>query len=314
MNQDVKDDIAIPFAVEPLAVRGRIVRLGETVSAILERHDYPDAVSRVIGEAAALTVLLGSSLKFDGQLQLQTKTDGPVDMIVIDFHTPDCIRAYARFDRQAVEALGKGPLPTSDLIGKGVLGLTIDQGSDMNRYQGIVALDGSGFEEAAQEYFDQSEQLPTRVRLAVAESFTGGKRRYCAGGLMVQFLPSSSENLRFAEPAESLDPSSELWNEALALANTTEDHELVDPNLSSERLLYRLFHERGVRVFPGQTIREACTCSQERVLSMIRSFSVGDRNAMVGDDGKIGVTCEFCSRHYEFTAEEITPADSDEKH
>jgi len=310
-KDEIWNDIVIPFAIEPLAVRGRVVRLGDTINAILERHDYPVPVSRVVGEAVALTVMLGSLLKLDGQFQLQTKTDGPVDMIVVDFHAPDCIRAYARFDKEAVAALGDGPIATPALLGKGVLGMTIDQGSEKSRYQGIVSLDNSSLEQAAQEYFKQSEQLPTRVRLAVAEYFSGGQRRYCAGGLMVQYLPSSSDKLRLEEPAVNMEQDSDLWDEALALVNTIKDYELVDLNLSSEKLLYRLFHEQGVHIFPSQPLREACTCSEERVLSMIRSFSGSDRDSMVADDGKISVTCEFCSRHYQFMPEDIGPAEPD---
>lgn len=309
MSDDIPDDIVRPFAVEPLAVRGRIVRLGGSLDAILARHDYPQPVARVLGEAAALTVLLGSSLKFEGQFQLQTKTDGPVEMIVVDFNAPDCLRAYARFDADKVTALGNGPVSTADLVGKGMLAMTIDQGSEMNRYQGIVALDSSGFEQAAQEYFNQSEQIPTRVRLAVAQEIVPAGSSYRAGGIMVQYLPSSSEKLRLEEKPPEAELSSDFWDEALALTNTVEDHELVDPGLSSERLLYRLFHERGVRVFEEQAVRESCSCSRERVMTMIRRFSQDDRDAMVGDDGKIGVTCEFCSRHYDFTPGEIGPAE-----
>lgn len=309
MNETIRDDVVRPFAVEPLAVRGRVVRLGASLDAILARHDYPQPVARVLGEVAALAVLLGSSLKFHGQFQLQTKTDGPVEMIVVDFNAPDCLRAYARFDKDRVAALGSGPVATSDLVGKGMLAMTIDQGDDMNRYQGIVALDSEGFEQAAQAYFDQSEQIPTRVRLAVAEEISTERSSYRAGGVMIQFLPSSSEKLRLEEKPPETEPSSDLWDEALALTNTVEDHELVDPGLSSERLLYRLFHERGVRVFEEQSVRESCSCSRERVVAMIRRFSKDDRDAMVGDDGKIGVTCEFCSRHYDFSPGDIGPAE-----
>ncbi len=304
MAKRVQDDVVIPFAVEPLAVRGRVVRLGDSLSAILARHDYPDAVARIVGEAVALTVLLGSSLKFDGRLQLQAKTDGPIDMIVVDFDTPNSIRAYARFDKDAIAALGSGPIATPLLIGKGILGLTIDQGSDMNRYQGIVALDNTGFEEAAQEYFKQSEQLPTCVRLAVAEFFTEGRRCYRAGGLLLQYLPSSSEQTRLAAPD---DEDNELWDEARALTNTTTDIELVDPDLASEDLLYRLFHERGVRAFAPEPLHEACTCSEDRVLSMLKSFSAAERAGLPNEDGSIDVTCEFCSRQYRFTAEDLGP-------
>ncbi len=310
------DDAVLPFAVEALDVRGRAVRLGPSVDTILRRHGYPDPVARLIGEAAALTVLLGSSLKFEGRFQLQTKTDGPVAMIVVDFEAPDRLRATARFDAERVAALGSGPLRTADLVGTGHLAMTIDQGSAASRYQGVVALEGQSFEEAAHQYFRQSEQIPTQVRLAVAEAFEDGAGRWRAGGLLVQFLPQSVDRARLADlpPGDIPEghahlgegaPEDDAWVEARSLTGTVEDHELVDPNLSSERLLYRLFHERGVRVFEAQAVRETCRCSRERVMGMIRSFTPEDRRDMVADDGRIVITCEFCSRRYALDPAEV---------
>ncbi|KQP80516.1 Hsp33 family molecular chaperone [Methylobacterium sp. Leaf117] len=305
------DDVVLPFAVEALDVRGRVVRLGPSVDTILRRHGYPDAVARLLGEAAALTVLLGSSLKFEGRFQLQTKTDGPVEMVVVDFEAPDRLRATARFDTARVEALGTGPLQDQDLIGQGHLAMTIDQGPTSSRYQGVVALEGQSLEEAAHQYFRQSEQIPTQVRLAVAEQYAGGSRSYRAGGLLVQFLPQSIDRARLADlpPGDipeghvHLDahgvPEDDAWVEARSLVSTIEDHELVDPEVSAERLLYRLFHERGVRVFEAQGVREQCRCSPERVMGMITSFSPQERRDMIADDGRIGITCEFCSRRYD---------------
>jgi molecular chaperone Hsp33 len=310
------DDVVLPFAVEPLDVRGRVVRLGASIDTILTRHAYPDAVARVLGEAAALTVLLGSSLKFEGRFQLQTKSDGPIEMIVVDYDAPDRLRGTARFDREKVDALGHGAVKTSDLLGSGLLAMTIDPGSDRSRYQGVVALEGQGFEEAAHQYFRQSEQIPTRVRLAVAEQFEGGRRAYRAGGLLIQFLPTSPDRMRQGDlapgdipeghPSNDLMPPAEddAWVEAKLLVETTEDHELIDPAVSSERLLYRLFHERGVRVFEAQAIHEECRCSTKRIMNMMRRFSPEDRRDMVGDNGRIGITCEFCSRVYD-----LDPAD-----
>jgi molecular chaperone Hsp33 len=309
------DDVVLPFAIEALDTRGRAVRLGPAVDALLARHDYPDAVARVVGEAAALTVLLGSSLKFEGRFQLQTKSDGPVDMIVVDFDAPDRLRAYARFDGEKIRALPPHSR-TADLLGGGILAMTIDQGSELSRYQGVVALEGGGFEEAAHQYFRQSEQIPTRVRVAVAEAFSEGRRTYRAGGILLQFLPTSPERARAADlppgdipeghPSRDLESGEDdSWSEAKALVDTVEDHELVDPSVSSERLLYRLFHERGVRVFEGQPVREACRCSRDRIMRMLRQFSAQDRRDMVGDDGRIGVTCEFCSRAYVLDPAEV---------
>jgi len=306
-----QDDVVLPFAVEPLDVRGRIVRLGASIDTILTRHGYPDVVARVIGEAAALTVMLGSSLKFEGRFQLQTKTDGAIEMVVVDFDAPDRLRATARFDKDKLDALGSGTPKTGDLLGSGYLAMTIDQGNDRSRYQGIVALEGQGFEEAAHQYFRQSEQIPTQVRLAVAEQLEDGRHTYRAGGLMIQFLPSSPDRMRQADlsPGDIPEghPSNDLaapaeddaWVEAKSLMATVEDLELIDPAVSSERLLYRLFHERGVRVFEGLHVHEECRCSEARIMSMMRRFSPEDRRDMVGDNGRIGVTCEFCSRFYD---------------
>ncbi|WP_430911784.1 Hsp33 family molecular chaperone [Methylobacterium sp. sgz302541] len=309
------DDAVLPFAVEGLDVRGRAVRLGPSVDTILRRHGYPDAVARLLGEAAALTVLLGSSLKFEGRFQLQTKSDGPVSMLVVDFEAPDRVRATARFDAEAVAALGSGPLRTADLVGEGHLAMTIDQGSAASRYQGVVVLDGQSLEEAAHQYFRQSEQIPTQVRLAVAEQFEDGATRWRAGGLLVQFLPQSEDRARLADlpPGDAPEGTGphelsedDAWVEARALVGTVEDHELVDPDVSSERLLYRLFHERGVRVFEAQAVHEECRCSRERVVGMVRSFSAQERRDMVGDGGRIAITCEFCSRRYE-----VDPAEAE---
>lgn len=311
------DDRVLPFSVEGLDVRGRVVRLGSAIDTILARHGYPDAVARVIGEAAALTVLLGSSLKFEGRFQLQTKSDGPVDMLVVDFDLPDRLRATARFDADRLAALGPGAQKTADLLGQGHLAMTIDQGTERSRYQGVVTLDGQSLEEAAHQYFRQSEQIPTRVRLAVAEQFEGGRRAYRAGGVLTQFLPASPERIRQADlppgdipeghPArERGEPAEDdAWVEAKALVETVEDHELVDPSVSSERLLYRLFHERGVRVSEGQSVYEACRCSHERIMAMMRRFSPQDRRDMVGDDGRIRITCEFCSRVYDLDPAQV---------
>lgn len=311
-----EDDVAIPFAVAPLDVRGRLVRLGPALDVLLANHNYPDEVARAVGEAAALTALLGSSLKFDGRFQLQTRSDGALDMLVVDFDAPDRLRAFARFDADRLSAArAAGAATPAELIGKGHLAFTIDQGPDMSRYQGVVALEGQGLEAAAHEYFLRSEQIPTLVRLAVAEIMgaeAGGRWR--AGGLIVQFLPDAPGRARMADlpPGDAPDGAAEeefaeddAWSEARALAATAEDHELVDPGLSSERLLYRLFHERGVTVFDPAPLRHACRCSRTSIETMLRRFTREERRDMVGDDGRIGVTCEFCGVKREFDPSDL---------
>ena len=309
------DDVVLPFAVEALDLRGRAVRLGPSIDTILRRHGYPDPVARLIGEAAALTALLGSALKLEGRFQLQTKTDGPVNLLVVDFEAPDRLRATARFEAEGVAGLG-AKARAAELMGRGHLAMTIDQGPTQSRYQGVVALDGQGLEEAAHQYFRQSEQIPTQVRLAVAEQLEGPETRWRAGGLLVQFLPTSPERMRQADLLPGDAPEGhdilagslgedDAWLEARSLVGTVEDHELVDPAVSSERLLYRLFHERGVRVFEGQALVERCRCSPERVMGMIRSFSPQERHDMIADDGSIAITCEFCSRRYVLDPAEV---------
>ncbi|RXH00140.1 Hsp33 family molecular chaperone [Bradyrhizobium zhanjiangense] len=305
------DDAVLPYEVDALDVRGRLVRLGPALDDILTKHDYPAPVGKLLGEAIVLTTLLGSALKFEGRFILQAQTDGPVSFLVVDYMAPDRLRAYARFDAARLgDARDSGTL-----LGRGHLAMTIDQGPDMSRYQGLVALDGGGLEEAAHEYFLRSEQIPTRVRLAVGEewrSSDGGKHRWRAGGMLMQFLPKAPERAGQADLHPGNAPEGtevhsvaedDAWVEARSLIETVEDVELIDPELSGERLLFRLFHERGVRVFNPQVLKAQCSCSRDAVASMLKSFSSDDRAAMVKDD-KVVVTCEFCSSVYQFTPHE----------
>ena len=314
--QPAGDDAVLPFEVEGLDVRGRVIQMGPALSSMLARHDYPLPVSKLLGEAIVLGVLLGSSLKFEGQFLLQTQTDGPVDMLVVDFRTPGNLRAYARFDAERVaEMEAEGTLEPAELLGNGVLAMTIDQGAHTSRYQGIVPLDGSSLEEVAHTYFAQSEQIPTAVRLAVAEMMTreDGKvaHSWRAGGLLVQFLPQSEDrmlqrDLPGGDAPGGLDEEDDddAWVEAKSLVSTTEDHELIDPEVPAERLLYRLFHERGVRVFDPTSVRDQCSCSRERIVGVLRSFSAEEITESI-EDGAITVTCEFCGLKYTFDPAEF---------
>jgi molecular chaperone Hsp33 len=312
------EDAILPFEVASLDLRGRVVRLGAALDQTLANHDYPAPVAKLLGEAIVLTVLLGSSLKFDGRFILQTQTDGPVRMLVVDFNSPGRIRACARFDRSRVEAaIAARAASAGELLGSGHLAMTIDQGPDMSRYQGLVALSGGGLEDAAHEYFLRSEQIPTRVRLAVAEEIsadtTGPRHRWRAGGMLLQFLPKKAERMR----GPDLDPGDapegtaphamtedDAWVAGRSLIATVADIELIDPELSSERLLYRLFHEHGVRVFRAVVVEAKCSCSRQSVEDMLKSFSQDDRDHMV-ENGVISVTCEFCSSTYVFAPEEV---------
>jgi molecular chaperone Hsp33 len=312
------DDAVQPFEVSALDLRGRVVRLGPAVDTILSGHDYPQPVAKLLGEAIVLGVLLGTALKFEGRFILQTKTDGPVRMLVVDFTTPDRVRACARFDKEAVaEAIAAGRTGAGALLGRGHLAMTIDQGGSKSRYQGLVALEGGTLEDAAHEYFLRSEQIPTRVRLAVAEEYlaasSGATHRWRAGGMLLQFVPRAPERVRIADfdPGDAPEGTvrhtvreDDAWVEGRSLVETVEDLELIDPAVSSERLLYRLFHERGVRVFRSAELHAQCSCSRDSVEAMLRSFPQTDRDEMV-ENGKISVTCEFCSATYVFAPADV---------
>lgn len=314
------DDGVVPFQVDGLDVRGRAVQMGPLLNAILGRHDYPPPVARLLAEAIVLTALIGTSLKFEGKFTLQTKGDGAVDLLVVDFSTPESVRAYARFDEDAVgQAVAAGNTAPADLLGKGILAFTVDQGKGMQPYQGIVPLDGSSLEEIAGVYFRQSEQIPTKVRLGVAELFDRDeegkpRHRWRAGGLVAQFLPEAPERMRQpdlhggdGDQGSSGLVEDDSWAEARMMVETIDTDELTDPQVPIERLLFRLFHERGVRVYSPRQVIDRCTCSHDKIKNVLAGFSPDDIDASQ-DNGAISVTCEFCSTTYVYKVEEFEQA------
>jgi molecular chaperone Hsp33 len=311
------DDHVVPFQVEGLDVRGRAVQLGPLLDTILARHEYPAPVARLLAEAIVLTVLIGTSLKFEGKFTVQTKSDGPVDLLVCDFSTPENVRAYARFNDEALaKAIVDHETEPEQLLGRGILAFTIDQGRFSQPYQGIVPLDGTSLEESAGIYFRQSEQIPTQVRLSAAELFDrdeAGKprHRWRAGGLIAQFLPEAPERMRQADlhggdgdRGVASHREDDAWTEARSLVETIDADELTDPQVGTERLLYRLFHERGVRVYPPQAVLDRCNCSRDRLKGVLDSFTAEEIEASQ-ENGEIAVTCEFCSTTYNFQAAEF---------
>src|SRR3954465_3469268 len=234
------DDAVLPFEVNALDLRGRLTRLGPALDELLSKHDYPTPVAKLLGEAIVLTTLLGSALKFDGRFILQTQTDGPVSLMIVDFRAPGLMRAYARFDAERL----KDGLDSAALLGKGHMAMTVDQGPEMSRYQGLVALEGGSLEDAAHEYFLRSEQIPTKVRIAVGEEWRGGEagptHGWRAGGMLLQFLPKASDraqrDLDAGDVPEGASfevvPEDDAWVEGQSLMGTVEDVELIDPDLS----------------------------------------------------------------------------------
>ena len=306
------DDLVLPFRTVRSDVIGRVIRLGSVVDTVLSRHAYPEPVSHALGEALTLTAMLGSALKSEAQakLILQTKTDGPLDFLVADFVGPGKLRGYASFDKDdsgLAETKGRGD--QGALLGKGHVAMTIDRGADKDRYQGIVSLDHEPLVDAAHTYFRQSEQLPTFIRLAVARHYgpsdgEGARTwHWRAGGLMIQQL--ARDGGKREDVSTSEDDDEENWNRARHLAATVEDHELLDPMLAPQRLLYRLFHEEGVVVTPAAGLAAECRCSRERIHSYLRQFGAAELEDMREPDGGVTVTCEFCSRKYRFSGPEI---------
>jgi molecular chaperone Hsp33 len=307
------DDAVVPFEVSGLDLRGRIVQLGPMVDAIISRHAYPDPVARTLAEAIVLVALVGSSLKFDGKITLQSQSDGPVNLIVADFVVPGNVRAYARFDPEtdwsAIEARWTD---SSVVTGHGMLAFTVDQGPDMNRYQGVVPLEGASLQGAAMTYFKQSEQIPTDIRVSVARLFQAGEPKplWRAGGALVQFLPQSQDRVRMTDLPDGRNEQHEVdvddaWREASVLMQTIADDELTDPQVGAERLLFRLFHEHGVRVQEAMAVADQCACSRERIGGVLTGLPPQDLADSFDDEGKIEIVCEFCSTKYHFTADQL---------
>lgn len=304
MTADTLPDFVLPFEVKPLGIRGRVVRLGPVIDDILSRHDYPPTVSALLAQGVALTALLGSALKFDGKFILQTKTDGPVSMLVADYVGPNGVRGTARFNAASpLEALGE-----KQLLGTGYLAMTVDQGADMERYQGIVSLGDNTLADAAHTYFKQSEQIPTRLRLAAGPLSVKGDKaaHWRTGAILIQHLPREGgmSAIQYSsgdvpEGHEETVAEHDDWVKAKLLLDTVEDHELLDPMVSAEELLYRLYHEDGVTVYPATPLVRHCTCSAGAVEAMLTNFSAEERAGMV-EGGQIAVTCEFCSTRYAF--------------
>jgi molecular chaperone Hsp33 len=293
------DDLILPFQAEQADVVGRLVKLGPTVDTILSRHAYPEPVSELLGEAVALTALLGASLKFEGKFILQASTNGPVDLLVADYQVPGRLRGYARFSPERVAELGTEGGPAA-LLGQGHFAMTIDRGAETESYQGVVPLEGESLTEAADTYFRQSEQLPTFLRLAVAKHYrargTGAQPwTWRAGGLLVQKLTREGGHVTESQAAIE----EEDWTRARLLAETVEDHELLDPLLPPDRLLYRLFHEEQVRAYQALSLETYCSCSRARVEDLLKRFSSEDLSEMIVD-GEVWVTCEFCNNRYRF--------------
>lgn len=299
----VADDLALPFALPEMGARGRIVRLGPAVDAILHRHDYPPPVAALLGESLALCVALASALKYEGIFTLQMRGDGPVRLLVVDLTSDGALRGYAQFDADKVAAM---PVESANavprLLGRGHMTFTVDQGADTERYQGVVALEGASLSDCAHHYFRQSEQLATGIKLATNQDAAGHWR---AAGLILQALPSLE--LIAETDAEERD---ERFRTALILMGSARESEMLDPALSADRLLWRLFHEHAPSVFEQRDVADRCRCSRARIDSVLRSIPREELNGMRDSRGLVAVRCEFCGTSYDYDDAQLAALDS----
>ena len=303
---DMGDDLVLPFTVDTLNLRGRIAHLGSVVDTAVRQHALPEPVARLLAELMALTALLGSLLKVQGKLIAQAQTDGPVHLLVADFAAPNAMRALARFDADKVAALQQqGQATPQTLLGSGQLVFTIDQGPHTRRYQGVVALAGD-LQQAAEDYFASSEQIPTRVKLTAGTLTNAEGEHWRAGAMMIQHMPPpAGEKATEEERARQAQRNTDDWETAQALFDTLQDQELLDPAISPERLAYRLFHEQGVKAHEPVRLRWDCSCDRDKLKEVLRRFSAKERAEMVEDDGLIHATCQFCNTTYTFRPEEL---------
>jgi molecular chaperone Hsp33 len=289
-------DFIQPFQIEDLGLLGRVVRLDGVLASAFARQSYPVEVASLLAESMVLTAGLSGIIKFEGIFTLQTQSDGPVNLLMSDITSDGDMRGYARFDESAVElASDQSGSIVPKILGAGHLALTVDQGQDMERYQGIVELTGNSISDCAQEYFKNSEQLET-ASIIFSEIEVDKIPR--AAALLIQRMPS--------EVDEAIDGSDddEAWNRAVALMSSIKAEELLSTELSVSQVLYRLYHEDGVRVYKQKSVQHTCRCSYEKVSSTLASFPREEIEDM-SENGLVTVTCEFCKTDYRFSKEDI---------
>jgi len=300
-------DLAVPRGITPFylpqkPVRGRLIRLGPLANTLLARHDHPQAVSILLGQALALAAALASALKFSGSFSLQAKGDGPVSMLVVDCTDAGALRGYARVNLASLAQLpGDTAITARMLLGNGYLAFTVAQGPDREPQQGIVALSGDTLAAMAEHYFETSEQLACRVHLAAGQTENGWR----AAALILERVAGAGG----IDPETSLSEQEEAWRTACILADTITQSELLDDTLLPERILYRLFHGEGVAVDKPRPLAYGCRCSRARLADILEGFSHDDLDHMA-IDGDIVMTCEFCNFDFRFPRETVTGKES----
>jgi molecular chaperone Hsp33 len=312
------DDTVLPFQLDASDIRGRIGRLDGVLENVLKQHDYPPQVEALVAEMALLTALIGQTIKLRWKLSLQVRGDGPVRILATDYYgpaepgAPGLIRGYASYDKDTELDVAN----IFDLIGKGYFAILIDQGRDMEPYQGITPLTGGSLSACAETYFAQSEQIPTRFALSYGRStLPGEETQWRAGGVMLQHMPKASPyatgeggsgEAGLLAATDILDgDEGENWIRANALLDTVEDIELIGPSIAPTELLTRLFHEEAPRVYEATGVRFGCTCSAERVRTSLSIYSAKDITHMTTPEGTVTADCQFCGAHYVFAPETL---------
>jgi molecular chaperone Hsp33 len=312
-------DAILPFQLDTADIRGRVARLDSTLVETLSQHDYPDVVSGMLAEAVALTALIGPTIKLRWKLSLQIRGNGPIRIIATDYYGPKDdgqparIRAYASVDYDALQDL---PGTGFGQIGKGMFAILIDQGPDMTPYQGVTPLAGGSLAACAETYFAQSEQIPTKFKIAVAKSTTSGsKTEWRAGGIMLQHMPKASPLMAKDMPSEAEDLLSandlipdgleDDWYRVNSHLDTADELELLGPVITEEKLLTRLFHEDNPRIFDKQPIEFGCTCGEDKVRNTLSIYSVKDIQSMTNEAGRVTADCQFCGAHYDMDPETV---------
>lgn len=301
LDADTIDQVTV-FQLDDQPVRGRAVKLGPALEQALRpggEDRYPESVARLLGEAMMTGALVAQSLKFEGRLVVQCHgtNDGAISLLMADCTTEGSIRGYARWDTvklKEIELDSRNP-GAQELLGAGTFSMTIDQGPDMDQYQGISAIEGDRLSECAEHYFNQSEQIPTKIHLACGQSVDGDGPHWSGGGMMIQKIADDEARVDAAMP----------WQTAQTLFGTLTDAELIDPDLSTHRLLFRLFHEDGVRIVETHEVNANCRCSRERLVDTFKSFDETAIQDMV-QDGVITANCEFCATNYVFDPADIS--------
>lgn len=288
----LSSDFILPFQLDNVSVRGRLVKLKKSMQEILENHQYPFLVNQLLEELVSLTTALASLFKFEGIFTLQVSGDGPIRLMVVDMTHEGHIRTCARFDEEKIMKLPKTTKSLHMLVGVGNMALTIDQDHSNDRYQGVVQLEGSTLSECLHHFFRQSDQLETGV-VAFAQS-ENNPEGSLTGALIIQRMPLASHL-----SVEEIEQENDGWLKSLSILGTSTAKELLSEDLSAEDFLFRLFWEDGVRVFEKRSVIAKCRCSEDRIFQMLKTFSSTDVQDMI-ENGKISVTCEFCSQLYEF--------------